>query len=62
MKSKPGTVGKEGKRMRLAIYLDPELHKAVRIRSIEEGVSATRLAERLLREYVGKPLKLKGRA
>ncbi len=41
--------------MRLVVYLPEELHKAVMHRCIDEGVSATKLAERLLREYLKQP-------
>ncbi len=43
--------------MRLAIYLDEATHKAFRIKAIEEGTSATRLAERLLKAYLAKAKK-----
>ncbi len=47
--------------MRLAIYLPEDLHRAIRHRCIEEGTSATKLAERLLRAYLEKPPKKGGK-
>ena len=38
--------------MRLVVYLPEELHKAVMHRCIDEDTSATKLTERLLREYL----------
>jgi plasmid stability protein len=34
------------------VYLDPETLKALRIRAIEEGESATALVERLITDYL----------
>jgi hypothetical protein len=49
---------KGGRVMRLVVYLPEELHKAVMHRCIDEDTSATKLAERLLREYLeGAPRK-----
>jgi hypothetical protein len=39
-------------RPRLPVYLDPETLKALRIRAIEEGESATKLVERLITDYL----------
>ena len=47
--------------MRLVVYLPEELHKAVMHRCIDEDTSATKLAERLLREYLERPPKKGGR-
>jgi hypothetical protein len=41
--------------MRLVVYLPEDLHKAVMHRCIDEDTSATKLAERLLREYLDRP-------
>ncbi len=43
---------KEVKIMRLAVYLPEDLHRAVMHRCIDEGISATKLTQRLLREYL----------
>jgi hypothetical protein len=40
--------------MRLAVYLPEDVHKALMHRCIDEEVSATKLAERLIREYLEK--------
>lgn len=46
--------------VRLSLYLPEDLHRAVMHRCIDEEISATKLAERLLREYLEKPPKQKG--
>lgn len=46
---------KGGRVMRLVVYLPEDLHKAVMHRCIDEELSATKLAERLLREYLERP-------
>ncbi len=46
--------------MKLTVIVSEELHKALRHRCIDEGIPATKLAERLLREYLKRPLKRKG--
>ena len=46
--------------MRLVVYLPEDLHKAVMHRCIDEDTSATKLAERLLREYLERSPKQKG--
>jgi hypothetical protein len=46
--------------MRLVVYLPENLHKAVMHRCIDEDLSATKLAERLLREYLKQPLEKGG--
>ncbi len=51
---------KGGKKVKLTVIVSEELHKALRHRCIDEGIPATKLAERLLREYVERPLKRKG--
>lgn len=49
---------KGGRITRLVVYLPEALHKAVMHRCIDEDTSATKLAERLLREYLeGSPKK-----
>lgn len=40
--------------MRTTLHLDEAMWKALRIRAIEESVSATRLVERLIQEYLKK--------
>ncbi len=46
--------------VRLAVYLPEDLHKAVMHRCIDEGISATKLSERLLREYLKQPYRKGG--
>lgn len=46
--------------MRVAVYMPGDLHRALMHRCIDEGVSATKLVERLVREYLEKPAKRKG--
>ena len=42
--------------VRLSLYLPGDLRKALRIQAIEEGISATKLVERLIREYLSKKI------
>jgi plasmid stability protein len=42
------------KTVRLSLYLPEDIRKALRIRAIEEGTSATKLVERLIREYLSR--------
>ncbi len=46
--------------MRLTVYLPSDLHKALMHRCVDEEISATKLTERLIREYLARPLELKG--
>ena len=46
--------------MRLTVYLPEELHRTIMHRCVDENVSFTKLAERLLREYLKTPLKKGG--
>ncbi len=46
--------------MRLMVYLREETHKALRHVTIDEGISATRLVERLIEEYLAKRRKKGG--
>lgn len=46
--------------MKLTVILSEDLHKVLRHRCIDEGIPATKLAERLLREYLARPTKRKG--
>ena len=46
--------------MRLSVYLPEELHRAIMHRCIDENISFTKLAERLLREYLKTPMKPRG--
>ena len=39
-------------RQRLPVYLEPGALKALRIRAIEEGTSATKLVEQLILDYL----------
>lgn len=45
---------KDTETVRLSLYLPEDLRKALRIQAIEEGTSATKLVERLIREYLSK--------
>lgn len=51
---------KGGKIVRLGVYLPEDLHKALMHRCIDENISATKMVERLIREYVERPQKTKG--
>lgn len=61
MGTKPTDNRKGVKTVRLSVYLPEDLHKAVMHRCIDENISATKLAEQLLREYLGTPLKKGGK-
>jgi len=50
MKKEP----EETKTVRLSLYLPEDIRKALRIRAIEEGISTTKLVERLIRDYLAK--------
>ena len=52
---------KEVNIVRLVIYLPEDLHRAVRHRALDEGISATKLTEKLLREYLKTPTKKGGK-
>jgi hypothetical protein len=41
----------------MTIYLDPETHKTLRIRSIEEATPTTKIVERLILAYLKSPKK-----
>ncbi len=60
MPPKSSRSGKEVRIVRLGVYLPEDLHKALMHRCIDEDVSATKLVEQLIREYVEKPLKKGG--
>jgi hypothetical protein len=53
--STPKAKREEVRIMRLTVYLPDELHRTLMHRCVDESVSATKLAERLLREYLEKP-------
>ncbi len=38
--------------MRLSVYLAEDLHRAIMHRCVDENISFTKLAEKLLREYL----------
>ena len=42
-------------RQQFTIYITDEMRKALRIRSIQEGTSATKIVERLIENYLKKP-------
>ena len=50
----------EVRTVRLSVYLAEELHRAIMHRCVDENVSFTKLAERLLREYLKTPVKKGG--
>ena len=52
--SRKATKPREEPPVKMTIYLPEETRKALRIRAIEEGTSATRLVERLILGYLGK--------
>ena len=60
MPTKPQRSGKEVRIVRLGVYLPEDLHKALMHRFIDEDVSATKLVEQLIREYVEKSPKKGG--
>jgi hypothetical protein len=61
MKKSPNAPGKGVKPVRLSVYLSEELHRAIMHRCVDENISFTRLAERLLREYLKTPVKKGGK-
>lgn len=60
MRRKTLTANEEVGIVRLGVYLPKDLHKALMHRCIDEEISATKLTERLLREYLVKSPKHKG--
>ena len=61
MKKPPNAPRKEVRTVRLSVYLPEELHRAIMHRCIDENVAFTKLAERLLQEYLKSPLKKGGK-
>ncbi len=57
MKKPANVPRKEVRTVRLSVYLSEELHRAIMHRCVDENVSFTKLAERLLREYLKTPAK-----
>ncbi len=51
---------KEVKTVRLSVYLSEDLHRTIMHRCVDENISFTKLAERLLRDHLKTPLKKKG--
>ncbi len=47
--------------MRLSVYLTEDLHRAIMHRCVDENISFTKLAERLLREHLKTPPKRGGK-
>ena len=41
--------------VKFTVYLDAKMHRALRIRAIEEDTPATKLVERLIASYLNKP-------
>ncbi len=60
MEGQRRTPPREPRTMRLTVYLPSDLHKALMHRCVDEEISATKLTERLIREYLARPLELKG--
>jgi len=50
----------EGKGAKFTVYMEDSLRRALRIRAIEEGTSATSLVVRLIQDYLKKPTAHKG--
>ena len=61
MRLTPSALRKEVRTVRLSVYLPEELHRTIMHRCVDENVSFTKLAERLLREYLKTPLKKGGK-
>ena len=57
MKKAKGQPLKESKTSRFGIYLDSNIHRALRKAAIDERISASELIERLIREYLTKKRK-----
>ncbi len=60
MGKKQNAPDEEVRIVRLSVYLTEELHRAIMHRCVDENVSFTKLAERLLREYLKQPPKKGG--
>ncbi|OGC01444.1 MAG: hypothetical protein A3G35_10960 [candidate division NC10 bacterium RIFCSPLOWO2_12_FULL_66_18] len=60
MRKRPTTQGKEVRIVRLSVYLSEDLHRAIMHRCVDENISFTKLAERLLQDYLKTALKKKG--
>ncbi len=61
MKQTSNAPRKEVRTVRLSVYLPEELHRTIMHRCVDENISFTKLAERLLREYLKTPLKEGGK-
>ena len=61
MKLTPSALRKEVWVVQLSVYLPEELHRTIMHRCVDENVSFTKLAERLLREYLKTPLRKGGK-
>ena len=48
-------------KLKFTIYITDEMRRALRIRSIEVGTSATKIVERLIEDYLKKPRKRGGK-
>ena len=60
MKKPPNASRKEVRTVRLSVYLSGDLHRVIMHRCIDENIAFTKLAERLLQDYLKTPLKKKG--
>ena len=61
VKKKQNTQQKEVRTVRLTVYLTEELHRTIMHRCVDENIAFTKLAERLLRDYLETPLKKGGK-
>ena len=48
------------KPIKFTIYISDEVRRALRIRAIHEGTSATKIVERLVQNYLSKPARRGG--
>ena len=55
-----GPKERKGAPVKFTIYLTDQTRRALRIRSIEEGTSATKLVETLIEDYLKKPAPRRG--
>jgi len=61
MSTKPTIQRKEVKPVRLSVYLTEDLHRAIMHRCVDENIAFTKLAEKLLRDYLKAPVKKGGK-
>jgi hypothetical protein len=56
------TATSESGKVRFPVYLDPATVKALRMRALEEGTSATKIVERLIAAHLAKTPKRRTKA